>query len=121
MAGFQSAANIIWGPSRFLVQLEFPSCRDIMESRANVRRSEAFQELLVWLADAIVHLIPRCPQGITTGLWQLHKSQRCIICRGGFERDVTVPDSGRLLVLCLGVKVLALHRRYCADFWIIAA
>lgn len=89
-----------------------------MESVTDVGCGKAFQKLLVRLADAVVYLIPRRPQGVSTCLWQFHKSQRCIVCRSRLEGDIAVPNSTGSSVICLGVELLALHRRDRANFWV---
>jgi hypothetical protein len=67
MNRFELAANILWGATGLVVELESCLVRHLLKEGLLKGHRKPFEELLVRLADAVVDLIPRCPQGVYGG------------------------------------------------------
>lgn len=55
------ASDILWGTAGFVIKLEASSFRRFDKARLSEGRCQCFQELLIWLADAIVDFVSGGP------------------------------------------------------------
>jgi hypothetical protein len=120
------SSNILGGTTRLVVDLEAATLSSFDEPRLAERCRQTLKELLIRRRNSIIDLITRGPKRIPSSLWQVHKSQRRIVCRHGLERNVGVPLSTVLLLgLCddrqlsgVFVDFLVQFRIDGADFWV---
>jgi hypothetical protein len=64
MNGLQVSAHVLWGSTRFTVELETVLLGAEAKAGLCISGCKAFEELLVRLGKPIIQLIPRCPQSI---------------------------------------------------------
>lgn len=76
----------------------------LIEFRLGVGGSQGFQELLIWCRDAVVQLVTRRPQRVTSSLRQLCQSQHGIVAWDRLERNVAVPLVFVRLLLLIELK-----------------
>ena len=65
--GLQLATDVLGRAPRFVVELKPCVFRHLTEKRLLKGGGEAFKELLVWFADAVINLVARSPQSVCTG------------------------------------------------------
>lgn len=101
------------------------SLRCLDEAVAHERRGQAFEELLVRFRKPVVELVPRCPEGVSTGFGELGQSERGVVSWCGLELDIGVP-LGRVIATAVGLAIVGEHllageRADCADFGVCGA
>lgn len=57
-------SDVFWGAAGLIIEFEPSFLGDFLEERLGECAGQSLEELLIWLADAIIDLIARCPQGV---------------------------------------------------------
>lgn len=115
----QMATYILWRSSFLLVQCELSALSCLDKAVATIRGCKLFEEFLVRPAEAVVYLITRSPERVSSGLGQLNQPQTRVICGASLELNIAVPLCRvvfTLVRLCLRFEeLLSLQRGDGAD------
>jgi hypothetical protein len=144
MDGLELGADVLGGAAGLVVEGEAGLFGDLVEGGLLEGDGEGLEELLVRLADAVVDLIARCPEGVwrvssrtgrgkggrgrtAAGPGQLDETKGGVVRGNGLKGDIAVPlrrvlALGAQLVLGgLGVELLVLDGADGADLRVLAA
>jgi len=68
MHGLELCADVLWRPTRLVIELEACVLGHFTEPGLFKRGREGLKELLVRLAEAVVQLVPGSPKGVCGGV-----------------------------------------------------